>query len=191
MQWWPVTCRHSWSNVLCYGHIRTHISCIPQPVSWGKSDLFDCTWVWLCRCYIYSPRAVKFICHILEKTLGYVTVWVSFSRSKNGLRAERWFRVTDNSWLFPTAKPSSTHFRWGLRDPRHVTAPSFIKNGWEEEWGQTCAQRHTQKSSRNETWIDIRLQGPSYFSSVFTFLGPSCVNAPDDELQRVRQGQLE
>lgn len=89
MQWWPVTCRHSWSNVLYYGHIRTSSSCIPQPVSWGKSDLFDSTWVRLYRCYIYSPKAVKFFSHMLEKTLGYVTVRISISRSKDGLRAEK------------------------------------------------------------------------------------------------------
>lgn len=89
MQWWPVTWRHSWSNVLCSGHIRTYSSCRPQPVSGGKSDLFDSTWVWLGRCYIYSRRAVKFFRHTLEKTLGYVTVRISISRSKDGARAEK------------------------------------------------------------------------------------------------------
>lgn len=136
IQRWPVTCRHSCSNVLCYGHIRTYSSCIPQPVSWGKSDLFDSTWVRLCRCYIYSPRAVKFFSHMLEKTLGYVTVRISISRGKDGLsREERWSRVTDDSGVFPTAKPASAHFCWGLKEPRHFTAPSFFKKGWQEEWG--------------------------------------------------------
>lgn len=88
MQWWPVTCRRSWSDVLCSGHIRTSSSCIAQPASGGKSDLFDSTRVWLCRCYIYSRRAVKFFSHMLEKTLGYVTVSVG-ARTAGEQRWER------------------------------------------------------------------------------------------------------
>lgn len=185
MQWWPVTCRHSWSNFPYYGHIRTYSSCIPQPVSWGKSDLFDSTWVWLCRCYIYSLRAVKFFSHMLEKTWRYVTVRISISRSTDELRAEKRgvVQVTDDSRVFLTVKPASTHFCWGLRDLRHFVAPTLHQ---ERVGGGMKTDLHTQKSSRNETWIDKRLQGPSYFSSVFTFLGPGCENTADDGLQCMR-----
>lgn len=84
-------------------------------------------------------------------------------------RRERWYRVTDYSGLFPTAKPSSTPSLWALGDPRHFTTPSFTKKGWEEEWVRSCTRRypHTEKSSRNETWIDTRLHSPSYFKTVY------------------------
>lgn len=185
MQWWPVTCRHSWSNVPYYGHIRTYSSCIPQPVSWGKSDLFDSTWVWLCRCYIYSLRAVKFFSHMLEKTLRYVTVRISISRSTNGLsREERGgsgSQTTQGSFPQQSQHPLTFVGAWEIRG---ILLPPTLH---QERVGRGMkTDLHTQKSSRNKTWIDKRLQGPSYFSSVFTFLGPGCENAADDGLQCVR-----
>lgn len=147
--------------------------------------MFDSTRVRPCRCYIYSRRAVKFFSHMFEKTLGYVTVSVGArtrerEREREVVQGHRRLGGLSHSQAAIRSLSLGPEIRgiFMFPPPRHQ----------ERVGGRGKEDRlaHTQKSARNETPIDVRLQGPSYFSRVFTFLGPGCVNAADDGPRCVR-----
>lgn len=131
--------------------------------------------------------------HMLEKDFwlcNRMGLRVGISRSKGGLRTRgktEWFRVTESSGVFPTAKSNYSPLIWSSEIPGILKAPITLRDGKGNE--HTCTCTHTLQA-KTETWIDTGLHSPSFLSTLFAFLGPSCVKAPEAGPRSMRENQL-
>lgn len=100
-------------------------------------------------------------------------------------RRERWFRVTNDSGL-SHSKASIHSLSLGTERSESFYCPLLHQ---ERVGGGMRTDLHMQTHTevlKKQNLDRHTTTGCSYFSSVFTFLGPGFVNAVDDGIQRVR-----